>query len=737
MKATKDAALKKLKELDLSSLGTQDTLEKYLLEEFRELDLSKKWDSLPQGKDLPNPNNILLYYLLGTHKIPSELNHKFVDADSPDVDVDFEPSKREAIKEYLRSKYGQRNCYEVSTFGGMHVKSAIQDLSRIQGINPQEVFAATTSIDYNVSNDEENSLEYIVENNQKVREFLVKYPKVAEWVEKMQEVKRGVGKHASAFIVASVPIDEYIPVILSKEKEPITGYQESSATKALQSVGLVKLDLLGLENLTVIRETIEAVEQNHGVKIDWHNISLNEPQSYKTINNGYTNGIFQLESSVAAMVIDEVKPTNFDDLSAINSLIRPACLQNNAHKIYAKHKKGDYDRVEYPVWKDLEGKISKFTFDMLNSTYGVIVYQEQTMAMLAEFCGINFDETNKMRKIIGIPANKMTKEHHEYIKSQKDKWMSFGGTKFGLALAEQWWDTAVGSLSYGFNKSHCYSYSITSFRQLWLKTHYPNEFYAALLRSVKAESDKNGRSKLMKYIVEARQMNVQIEAPHVNHSKQELQFNKEVGKIFIGFSQMKGVGYAAASDIVSRGPYTDFDDFLSKHIKTEVRSAVNKTAIEALIYANAFRDFGDRPTLLEKYWRSLLPKKRKDDPIEMPTEFDILREEQDTLTIVLSKQRAISLPYGYISLTKAIDTLKDKTCKIKGILESVTWGKSRGGNKFAKLIINDMENTVTVLGWANKEKKISQLQKEDIVSLSVKHLDNETFSVLDILQVER
>lgn len=238
-----------------------------------------------------------------TPSIPIELvdisvsgNHSFQLANGAIThNCDFEPSKREAIKEYLRSKYGQRNCYEVSTFGGMHVKSAIQDLSRIQGINPQEVFAATTSIDYNVSNDEENSLEYIVENNSKVREFLVKYPKVAEWVEKMQEVKRGVGKHASAFIVASVPIDEYIPVILSKEKEPITGYQESSATKALQSVGLVKLDLLGLENLTVIRETMEAIEQNHGVKIEWNKIDLNEQESYDTINSGFTNGIFQLE----------------------------------------------------------------------------------------------------------------------------------------------------------------------------------------------------------------------------------------------------------------------------------------------------------------------------------------------------------------------------------------------------------------------------------------------------------
>ena len=708
-----------------------DFAEEYVKEEIRELELSGTLESFIKDatagkyKGAKNPHNILLYHLFGAEK-PTEFVHHYTGGDIPDVDLDFDPEGRDAIKTMLKKRFGERNCMEVMTVGSVHVKSAIQDLARINGIPPAEVTAVTTQIKHNPNDDSENTLEYILENNPPVAKWLRQHPEILEWIEKMQDVKRNVSRHASAFIVSSVPIDEHIPVITASvngKRELITGFPESSAVKSLQEMGFIKLDILGVEHLNVIGNTLKELKRRHGITIDWDTVNVDDPAVYKAIRKGYTAGAFQINSGLGLRVIKTILPELFSDLVALNSLIRPSCLEADMHIHYKKHKMGKFNPVEFPVWKDLKGKVSDFTYSLLDMTYGTCIFQEQIMALLADFCGISFEETSKARKIIGIPAPKQQPEHKEYIGKLYRQWMDNGSALVGTELAQQWWDVAVGSLMYGFNLSHATSYAMTAFREMYLKVHYPDEFFFALIKTAK---ESKGHQNLMTYITEANMFDVNIEAPHINKSEIDITYADD--KIYIGIGQVKGIGPAAAKKIVANRPYNSFMDFVEK-------SGVGKTAVESLIYANAFRDYGDRQDLLREYAVYRLPKTKKNQEVEVPSKFEILKKESDVLNIVLSERSPLKLPYGYISLSKAVESRHNKISNVMGVCEKITYHTSRNGNKYARLELNDLITRVSVLVWSNMMGRLEPVGEGDVVKLAVKHLDGDTFSLVNIKEI--
>jgi DNA polymerase III alpha subunit len=379
----------------------------------------------------------------------------------------------------------------------------------------------------------------------------------------------------------------------------------------------------------------------------------------------------------------------------------------------------------------------------LNDTYGIPIYQEQIMALLAEFCEVDLDETNKMRKIIGIPASKKKPEHWEYIDSQKEIFLKNAGARIGDLLAWQWWEAAVGSLSYGFNRSHSVAYAMVAFRQLFLKKYFPKEFYCALLQTEHAASNANKKSKLMQFIIEAKHLGVPIESPHIDKSKRELDYHGDV--IFIGFEQIKGVGGKAVDHIIERGPYTSFQDFIDKHAKG-TGSKVSKTVIEALLYTDAFRDFGSRQDHLRTlYYHNLLKTVKKDpeklqaawDAYEEPTRFDLLKKEHDLLTTVLSEDDPLDLPFGYKRITEAIDSPKDRVCKLKGIVESKqTLTAKSSGNKYIRMTINDLENSCTVLIWRNQFGMVYDAVEGSIIQIEATHKDGDTFFLKRCIKIE-
>jgi DNA polymerase-3 subunit alpha len=743
----KEQLLQKLSDNFDESLGTLAEQTSYLKEEFREFDLSNSWDSLDDLKESDsNPNNVLMYWLLDKAPLPTKLEHYWTGGDYPDIDLDFEPEGRNRIKQYLKDRFGEKNCMDVVTLGGTMIKGAIQDLARIEGVPAKEVFEATTTIKYNVNDDSENDLDYIYKTNPKVRKLLDDHPTVHDNVRKMQNIIRGTGTHASAFIIADVPVDEYIPCVRSKQKELITGYTESSSVEALNQVGLIKFDILGLENLKVNRETEEMIDENRGgFIIDWDNVDIDDPRIYKEVNNLMTAGVFQIDSSVASMVIKAIRPDCFDDLAAVNALIRPTCLQAQSHLAYRDHKDGKFDRENFPVWLDLEGKVSDFTFNILDSTYGIPIYQEQTMALLAEFCEVHLDETNKMRKIIGIPATKKTKENWAYIDEQKEIFIENATRRIGEKMAYQWWDTAVGSLTYGFNRSHCYAYSMLAFRQLFLKRYFPKEFFCALLRTESASGDTKAR--LMKYILEAKHFGVPVESPDVNKSMVELDYHED--KIYIGFEQVKSIGIGAAKAIRAKSPYRGFQSFLEAHSDD---GRVNKKAIEALIYTDAFRFDADRVEILRQWHKyqmmnagnhRLLADGTKADgsfmdwePFKVPTKNDLFTKEFEYMSIVLSEENPLKAPPMYKTVTEAIGTKKDKVCKIKVVIDSITKLKAKSGNYYHKIIVNDLVNRATILVWKNNAKAVAELEKGDTVLFLIKHMDSDTFMLLKRLGEE-
>jgi DNA polymerase III alpha subunit len=397
---------------------------------------------------------------------------------------------------------------------------------------------------------------------------------------------------------------------------------------------------------------------------------------------------------------------------------------------YWEHKNGNFDRGEFPVWLDLKGHVSDFLFDMLEDTYGVPIYQEQTMQMLAEFIGINFEDTNPMRKIIGIPVSKRSKKHFDYLDEQKKKFIENGARLVGEDLARQWWDTAVGSLGYGFNAAHCFSYSTISYWQLWLKCYYPKEYYYSLIKSVVAVSsekdNRDGGSKLMQYINEAKQLGVDIFAPEVNTSKSVLSLDE--ANIFIGLSQVKGVGGLAANQIVANQPYSDFNDFLQKNVTKG--SKVNKRSIEALLHANAFRKFGEKPEIAQAY---AIHRKEEYKPL---SNIEYLIKEKDVLTIVLSEQNPIELPYGYRTYEKAINSKNGEYNKIIGIVDSVTGEMtSKNGNKYANIYLTDFEQNIKVFLWSSQFEYLEILKKGYLVKAKLKHMSDDAFMVTNIIDI--
>ena len=485
----------------------------------------------------------------------------------PDIDMDFCARRRPEMIEYVTHRYGQENVCQIITFGTMAARAAIRDVGRVIEVPLPEVDRIAKLIPFMGP---DATIESALKNIPELREMRNRDPKIAQLLEIAQKIEgqvRHPSIHAAGIVITPRPLVEFLPLYQSVKGEITTQF----AMQDVEAIGLLKMDLLGLRNLTVISDTLELVRRDTGETVDIHNPPLADAATFAVFQAGNTDGVFQFESPGMKDLLRNFKPTEFRDLVALNALYRPGPLKSGMTDEYI-HRKNHPERVTYD-FPELE--------PILKETRGIIVYQEQVMQIAVRLAGFSLAEADILRKAMG-------KKVSEIMKAQKERFIQ-GARRNGIthAKATKIFDQIANFAEYGFNKSHSAAYAYLAFQTAYLKAHYPVHFLAALLTS---EAERGATSQVVKYITECHEMGIKVLPPDIN--KSDFHFTVEEGNIRFGFSAVKNVGEAAIREILALrekvGSFTSPFDLFQDH-DTKV---LNRKALESLMKAGAFDALG-------------------------------------------------------------------------------------------------------------------------------------------------
>lgn len=442
----------------------------------------------------------------------------------------------------------------------MAAKGVVKDVARVLGIP----FEDSNHITKLIPEQLKISLKEAVEQEPRLAELIDSNPKVKHLFDiayKLEGLTRHASKHAAGIVITPEPIDQILPIYIPpKTNDIVTQY----AMTELESIGFLKIDFLGLKNLTLIDRAVKLIKKNHGVHIDMDRLPLEDEKTFQLLKNGETSGVFQLESSGLKDVLRKLQPEKFEDIIAVNALYRPGPLGSGMVDDFIERKHGK-QKITY-LFEDLA--------PILSETYGVIVYQEQVMKIASTIAGYSLGESDILRRAMG-------KKKAEVMAEQRQIFLTKAGErKYDPKKAGQLFDLMEYFAGYGFNKSHSAAYALIAYQTAFLKANYPAEFMACLISLEATHAEK-----MSFYLQEAKDMGIGIKPPDVNLSQQE--FSVVNGAILFGLLGIKNVGNAALDNIVNvraKKPFTDLLDFCSR---CDLRT-VNKRVIENLICAGAF-----------------------------------------------------------------------------------------------------------------------------------------------------
>ncbi|HEX9750758.1 MAG TPA: DNA polymerase III subunit alpha [candidate division Zixibacteria bacterium] len=477
----------------------------------------------------------------------------------PDIDIDFSDRGRDTVIRYVIEKYGKENVCQIITFGTMAARGVVRDVGRVLGISYAEVDRIAKIIPFEIDMTLEKALKAKPELTQMANEdprvrTLLDYSRILEGL------TRHASTHAAGVVIAPAPLTEFVPLYRGNKGEVTTQYDMTW----IERIGLLKMDFLGLRTLTVIDDAEAAVMRNRHVAVDWNRIGLEDRAVYELFATGETVGIFQFESSGMRDYLRKLRPTEFEDLIAMNALYRPGPLDMNMIDEYIARKHG-IKPVAY-----LHPKIER----VLKDTYGVIVYQDQVMQVAGELAGFSMAKADTLRKAMG-------KKIPEIMEKMKREFVD-GAVAQGVEeeTASKVFEFCETFARYGFNRSHSASYAMLAYRCAYLKSHYPVEFLAA---SMTSEMDNTDRIRVL--MQECRRLGVAVDPPDVNAS--HAAFTAQGDRILFGMSAVKSVGEGAVETIVAAreqdGPFASVYEFMER---VDSR-AVNRRAVEALIAAGA------------------------------------------------------------------------------------------------------------------------------------------------------
>jgi len=525
---------------------------------------------------------IVCYALYMSHVCPLEydlLFERFLDEsriEPPDIDIDFDKDRRTEVIDYVKVKYGHDNVCQIGTFGTLAARAAIKDTGRALGIP----LARVNQITEMVPDELKITLPKALEQSDDLRTTYETDPEIRELIDlamKIEGLARNVGTHAAAVVIADKPLHEYVPLCrVSGKQDVITQWSMND----VEASGLLKMDFLGLRNLTILSKAVDLIEQTTGKRIDPLKFPLDDKKTYALLQRGETKGVFQLESGGIRDLLQRMKPDQFTDIIATNALYRPGPLEGGMVDDFVNIKHGrQQPEYKHPVLKEILGE-----------TNSIMVYQEQVMRILNRLGNIPLASSYTVIKAISKKKESLINQNHE-------KFLE-GAVANGLKKedADDIWSLIQKFAGYGFNKSHSTAYALVAYQTAYLKAHYPVEFMAALLSSDITGRNFKRKDALVEHMEDCARMSIDVVPPNVNLSDSD--FAVKDGKINFALSAIKGCGGAAADAVVAArrkgGPFTDLYEFCER---VDIQ-ACNRAAIETLIKAGALDCFGGQRSQL-------------------------------------------------------------------------------------------------------------------------------------------
>ncbi|UOE93428.1 DNA polymerase III subunit alpha [Alkalihalobacillus sp. LMS39] len=479
----------------------------------------------------------------------------------PDIDIDFSDQRRDEVIEYVKQKYSKNNVAQIITFGTLAAKAAIRDVGKALVIDQAIIdklakqIPSAPGMTLQKALRESKDMKALIERSEQAQLLF-------ETAKKVEGLPRHTSTHAAGIVISEKPLLQSVALQPGQEDMALTQYPMA----ILEEIGLLKMDFLGLRNLTLIEEIVSLIQSYEKVDVDIDKIDMSDEKTYQLLSRGETTGVFQLESEGMRQVLKKLGPTEFEDIVAVNALYRPGPMQFIDDYIDRKHGK----KQPYYIHPHMQ--------PILEKTYGVMIYQEQIMKIASSMAGFSLGEADLLRRAV-------SKKKREDLEHQRAKFIA-GAIQSGYSesSANEVYDQIVRFSNYGFNRSHAVAYSVIAYQLAYLKAHYPHAFYAALLTSVSYHDQK-----LLQYIREANRVRIKVLPPSINNSS--VHFGLENGSIRFGFQAIKHVGIKAAYEIIKKrqkSSYKDLYDFCSRvDVKT-----VSKKTIEVLIISGCFDECG-------------------------------------------------------------------------------------------------------------------------------------------------
>ncbi|HXZ32875.1 MAG TPA: DNA polymerase III subunit alpha [Terriglobales bacterium] len=667
----------------------------------------------------------------------------------PDIDMDFCMNRRSEVIEYVTRKYGRDNVAQIITFGTMAAKAAIKDVGRTMDMPYSDVdrIAKMVPTQLNIT------LDQAVKDSFALRQAYESEPQIRELIDtarKLEGLVRNAGVHAAGVVISPRPLIELVPLHKTKNDEIVTAFD----MVAIEKMGLLKMDFLGLTTLTILDDTLKLIAQTRGCRIALDDIPLNDEETYKRVfHSGLTSGVFQFESHGMRDVLRRYQPNTVEDLTALNALYRPGPIQGGMIDYFIERKHGR-KKIEYEL-PELES--------ILQETFGVIVYQEHVMQIAHRLAGYTLGEADLLRRAMG-------KKKPEEMAKQRERFVE-GAVQRGYPpkKIEKIFDLLAKFAEYGFPKAHSAAYALLAYHTAYLKTHYPVEFMAALLTSVTGNTDD-----VVKYINECREMGIAVEPPDINVS--DANFTPHGNAIRFGLAAVKNVGHNAIESIIAGrkepGRYKSIYEFCEK---VDLR-LLNKRVLESLVKSGAMDSLGRRAQLmavLDKAIERAL-KTQRDAESGQHGLFGVFQQEEshtdndklpeapdwDEHTRLAAEKEILGFFITGHPLEKYQDKLrefqaltttgiaavksstgKDESITTAGIITNLRVLKSKKGDFYAQGALEDMEGSVEMIVFPEAFRKLQDKVKLEVpvlvrAGLRVEEGVNPKLTVNDIIALE-
>lgn len=631
----------------------------------------------------------------------------------PDIDVDFCAERRDEVIEYVRKRFGEDRVAFVGTFQNIKARQAVRDVCRVFGLSSSR----TDSIAKLIPKDVNVSLKQAVKEDAKLREIYKsdeEIKKIFDMAMKIEFVVRQAGTHAGGVVITPKAFTEELPIFSGKDKKPTTQFNKD----ILDKMGYIKFDFLALNTITAIYETVNLIKETRNIEINPEDIPFDDEVTFKMLCNGDTQGVFQLSKSKSMIaLVRRLKPSRFEDIIAVLALHRPGPLQSGWADTYIKRKQG-IEKTEYP-FPSLE--------DILKETYGIILYQEQVMEIARVLSGFTMAEADTLRYAIG-------KKVQEQMEVMEEKFINGAVSRgYDRDKVEKLFSNIRNFAQYSFNKSHSTAYAYLAYWTAYLKAHYPVEFFTAMLNTSLGKPDD-----LIKYINAARDAGIEILPPDVNKSMPK--FTIENGKIRFCLTGIKNVGVNAVDEILSKrkeNPYTSIVDFATR---VNARK-INKRVFESLVKAGAFDFTGLKRSQIfesiDEIIKEAAKLKSPEGQIEIfstgelkgEVNYEPMEEWHDSLKLKYEKEvlgvylsghplqnvwESVSPFVNATAEDVAEGNIETEEVVVAGVVVNYSKRKSKKGNPFAIMTIEDLTGTIDVFMFEGLMNKLPEEVEDKI-----------------------